>query len=96
MTFEDALREHLESKPKLSGHEKRIMKILDDEPSKRRSRRLKRMEGAAAEVVKTSRAAKGMSTVGGIDWDAASFEGIDWMMILKILIQLLPLLLMIL
>ncbi len=85
MNFETALREQIESRPKLGLRGKRILAILDAKPSKRRTRRIERMERHAA-------VAAGFTNTVGIDWSQ-----IDWKKlfdtILELLLKFLPLIL---
>ena len=75
MNFEDALRLHY-------GDNKRIRKVLDMPPSRRRARILKRMEKSAASAV-----GEPVKDWGAVDW-ASLLE-----IILKLLLMLLPLIL---
>lgn len=86
MKFEDALREQIESDPAAGRKGKKILAVLNESPSKRRNRRIARME-------RTTKEALGLK--GAVDW---SEQGeIDWgsilMMILELLLKLLPLIL---
>lgn len=89
MDFETALREQLETQPRGRIRGRRLLKILDSKPSKRRTRILARLEShARAHLVSEGMA----SATGAIDWGS-----IDWSKVfdtlLKILMALLPFLL---
>lgn len=85
-TFADALKARIEAKARPTAREKKILALIDAPPSKRRDKRLARMENHA-------RATAGIDpATGAIDWGA-----FDWKKffdaIIAILIKLLPLIL---
>ena len=84
--FAANLSAQLEAKPKLSMREQRIKSILDAPPSKRKDRRLARMENHARAAINAD------PKTGAIDWST-----IDWAKLLStiidILAKLLPLIL---
>lgn len=84
MDFETALRKQLEKRPDRNRiARRRILAVLDAKPSKARTRRLARMERAAAGVVGAD--------AGAIDWSA-----VDWLKlfetILAVVLKILDLL----
>lgn len=79
-TFASALGAHLDEKPKLSFLERRLKKILDAKPSKRRTAILQLMEARARDRM-------GFGATEKIDWSA-----IDWAKILDFLLKLLAIL----
>ena len=74
--FESGLRSHLNSKSKLSAKEQQIMGVLDAPDSKRRTRRMHRMENHARASIDAH------PEEGAIDWSK-----IDWSKILQMLIK---------
>ena len=85
-SFEDGLRAAIEAKPKLSARDRRILEILNGPDSKRKRKRLARMENYA-------RAEAGIDpNTGAIDWSE-----VNWAKLLEniiaILSKLLPLIL---
>ena len=81
MNFEDALRDQIESRPRLGLKGRRIRAILDARPSKRRTRQLERMEAHAAAVVG--------KPAGAIDWSAVNWPAL-FEKILAVLLAILP------
>lgn len=91
MTFEDALREQLESDPSLSRRGRLLLNLLnDDEPGRlaqgRKRRRIARMEAQTKAA---------LNLKGQIDWaDVTAGGDVDWKaiieMVLKFLLALLP------
>lgn len=75
MLFEDALRENLEADKNLSRRGRRILMILNEGPSRRRSRKIARMERTAKEA---------LGVKGAVDW-----AEVDWPSVLKMLLELL-------
>ena len=85
-TFETGLREAILAKPKLTARERRILAVIDAPPSKRKERRLARMENHA-------RAAMNIApNKAEVDWGSFDWSKI-LTMILELLIKLLPLIL---
>lgn len=86
MTFEEALGEQLRAKKRLTFWEKRLLKLIDARPSKRRTRVLERLRAHAATALEIK------GDPAAIDWSK-----IDWAkvldFVLKIILALLPLLL---
>lgn len=80
MTFAQGLGAHLESKKKLTFWDRRLKKIIDAKPSKRRTAILERLEREA-------RTKLGKSGVAKIDWSS-----IDWKAVLSFIIKLLMML----
>ena len=74
-SFEHNLRQTLEPTPDLRRRGKKILAILDDKPSRRRTRRIAAMERHAAAHFGEGRA---------IDWSK-----IDWSKIIEVLLPLL-------
>lgn len=89
MTFEEALRDYLEGKPRLTRDERRILSLLNDPRpgiiGRRRIAALKREAKAALKL-------RGIAI--GDDWSGVGFGDLDWKsileMLLKFLIALLP------
>ena len=83
-SFEHNLRQQLEADPKLRRRGLRILAVLNERPSKRRTRRVARMEAHSAAH---------LGLTGAIDWSK-----IDWqkvvMAVLQMLLALLPFILM--
>lgn len=90
MDFETALREQLETQPRGRIRGKRLLKILDSKPSKRRTRILARLE-AHARTHLVSEGVVGADAVG-FDWSSVDWQKV-FDVILKILLALLPFLL---
>ncbi len=86
MTFEEALRDQIEGRPD-TIRSRRVLAVLDMEPSARRDRILGRMERHAAAHLELK------GEPGKIDWGA-----VDWAkvfdLVMKILAAILPFLLM--
>lgn len=62
-TFEAALRENLEAQPKQRRRAKRILAVLDERPSRRRTRILERLE---------------MHARVELDFDGEDWSAVDW------------------
>lgn len=80
VSFAQGLGAHLESKKRTNFWERRLKKIVDAKPSKRRTAILERLE-------KEARVKLGVSAVAKIDWG-----NIDWKAVLSFIIKLLMLL----
>ena len=76
-TFAVGLSDHLASKPKLTLLERRLKRLLDAKPSKRRTVILAILEGRARDRL-------GLGDKVGIDWSK-----IDWAKVLDFLLKLL-------
>ena len=92
MDFATALKTQLENMPKRSVKEQSVLDIVNAKDSRRRTRRLHRMENAARGGADLH------PEMGEVDWgDRAAGGQIDWKnllsTILGILVKLLPLLL---
>lgn len=79
--FATAFRAALTAKPKLSGREMRILKVLDEPPSKAKSRKLARIE-------RRVRTEFGIGEKEAIDWSA-----IDWQALIQTVIKIIELIL---
>lgn len=93
MRFEDALKEHLEATPVLKRRGKRLLEIVNDRPSRARTRKLARMERHALASLDDKQLKRlGVSAtvladpngLSAIDWSK-----IDWGKILETLLDLL-------
>lgn len=80
-SFATALGAHLEAKPKPKLLERRLLKIINSPPSKRRTAILKALETRARDKL-------GVGATAAIDW-----EKIDWQKVLDFLLKLLVILL---
>lgn len=103
-TFEQAFREQLLADPKLKRRGRRLLAIIDGPASRRRTRRLARMERHALACLdeKQLLALKVPATVladpnglSAIDWSKIDWKKV-FMTILETLLKFLPLILMIL
>lgn len=85
MTFAESLKQHLESKSRLTRGEERVIEVLKMRPSKKKERILRAMESHVRAHFGESNPVRG-------DW-----ESFDWAtllpIVLKIIVTLLPLLL---
>jgi hypothetical protein len=79
-TFAVGLADHLRTKKRLTFWERRLQKIVEAKPSKRRTAILERLEAAA-------RVQLGVSADAAIDWGA-----VDWAKILDFILKLIALL----
>lgn len=79
-TFEAALRQNLQAQPKQGRRAKRLLEVLDQRPSRRRTRILERLE---------------LHSRVELDFEGEDWSAVDWPTMLKtildLILRLLPL-----
>lgn len=90
MTFAEALKRQMISRKKITGKAKRLFEILNDKPSKRRTRILNRLEAHAKIQLEDH-------DIDIVDGDWSEIEEKDWTAffdgLLKLLLAILPMIL---
>lgn len=94
-SFADNLRAQLEAEPKLRRKGARILAILNARPSKRRTRRIERMEAHARAELNENNMGQQIFGPDTIDWSMVDWSAV-LLTIVKVLLALLPFILLIL